>query len=99
MLLKFTLPLIPKFLFGKEAIKMKGNKKSEMSNEALESVAGGFGEKNWTEKDREDIKKAFKEANASVTDPWIDAMADLLTVDEFYKSDIAKMYKLKRPSK
>ena len=76
---------------------MKENKKSQLSNEALESVAGGFG-KGWTEKDRKELKEAFQNANASVTDVWIDGMADLLTVDEFYKSDIAKMYRIKRPS-
>ncbi len=95
---EFTLPLILKILDGKEAIKMKENKKSQLSNEALESVAGGFG-KGWTEKDRAELKEAFQAANASVTDPWIDGIADLLTVDEFYNSDIAKMYRLKRSSK
>ena len=77
---------------------MKGNKKSELKNEALESVAGGFG-KNWTEDARKELKEICKNSNVIINDLMIEGLAEEYTVDEFYNSPFAAAYKIKRPSK
>ena len=60
---------------------MKKNKNKELSNDALESVAGGIGKFNWTKEDVKKLKQAAEKNNACIPDDVIRKLADIKPFD------------------
>ena len=74
-------------------------KKANLNEATLGAVSGGnegYGN-DWTQKDVDDLKKACKSANVIMNEPFRNGVTEIWTVKDFYDSDFAKSYRLKKP--